>query len=323
MTDQAAISISQSWSVPAEFSGARLDNFLRHHLPHLSRRVIDQALGEKLFLVNGKAGRKGDTLKDADSVSFCGPALWLGTVPPSNATLRVPIVYEDECLLALDKPAGMATHGFSARDADTLANFLMDRLPEQAQIGQTPWEAGIVHRLDRETSGLVLAAKTAATHAQLRQQFRRRAIAKRYWALVWGEVPFEGKIDYAMAHDPGDERKMAILIGDPDRRKKIKSWPALTQYHRLQCRAGVSLVALYMQTGVTHQLRVHLAAIGHPIIGDRLYAADHQESFGLARQFLHAIGLELLHPRDGRTLQLEAALPTDLAAVLARLGIAY
>jgi 23S rRNA pseudouridine1911/1915/1917 synthase len=172
MTDQAGNDITPMWRVTAPFAGCRLDAFVRRHLPHLSRRVIEQSIEEKLFWINGKAGRKGDPLADADCVTFCGPPLWLAVAPPPNASLQLPVVYEDEFLLALDKPAGMATHGFSARDTDTLANYLTARYADLTGIGKTPWEPGIVHRLDRETSGLVLVAKTAAAFAQLRRQSR-------------------------------------------------------------------------------------------------------------------------------------------------------
>jgi 23S rRNA pseudouridine1911/1915/1917 synthase len=316
MTDQAGNDITPMWRVTAALAGVRLDAFVRRHLPHLSRRVIERSIEEKLFCINGKAGRKGDALADADCVTFCGPPLWLAPTPTPNASLQLSVVYEDEFLLALDKPAGMATHGFSARDTDTLANYLTARYPGLAGIGKTPWEPGIVHRLDRETSGLVLVAKTAAAFAQLRLQFNKREIIKRYWALVWGDLPAEGTIDYPIAHDPGDVSKMHTLVGAAAGRKKIKSWPALTSYRRLQSRSGMSLVELCMQTGVTHQLRVHLAAIGHPILGDRLYGSAGQETLGLSRQFLHAKELALRHPQDGRMLRLEAALSAELTAVL-------
>ena len=321
MADQAGKILKPSWLVAAEQDGMRLDAFLRQTLPHLSRRAVEKALKENSFLINRKVGRKGDMLKSADSVSFKGDPLWLESAPAAETELRVAIVYEDDFIIAVDKPAGMPTHGFSARDTHTLANFLITRFPMLADIGASRWEAGLVHRLDRETSGLVLAAKTAAAFTHLRQQFRRREIGKWYWALVAGEVERAGIIDYPIAHDTRDRRKMRALVGNSANRAKIKTWPATTRYRRLATARQKTLVELEMFTGVTHQLRVHLAAIGHPIVNDQLYGANAVQDSGLERHFLHAKRLRLRHPQHGREIEIEAALAPELTAVLDKLKI--
>lgn len=322
MVDQAAGAKTPKWSVPAQSASLRLDAFLRRALPHLSRRTLDRALGEKLFLINGRAGRKGDRLGAGDCVAFCGPIEWLAERPSPAAQLDVPIVYEDEAILVLDKPAGMASHGFSARDDATLANFLLARRPELYNVGKSRWEPGLVHRLDVETSGLILVAKTQAAFDSLRTQFRRREVSKTYWALVWGDTVDRGVIDLPLAHDSSDQRKMCVIILS-GRGKPTRSWPALTQYHKLGAAHGMSLLEIVMATGVTHQIRVHLAAIGCPIVGDVLYGAEGKEKFGLARHYLHARGLEFRHPDDRRTVKVEAALPGELTDVLERLGIRF
>jgi len=308
--------------VPAEFAAARLDVFVRHCLPHLSRRVLDRAIGAKLFLLNGRAGKKGDRLAAGDSLLFAGPVDWLAERPLPTAVLEPPVIYEDDSILVLDKPAGMATHGFSARDDTTLANLIAARWPELLKVGKSRWEPGLVHRLDVETSGLILVAKTQAAFDRLRLQFRRREISKTYWALVWGDADAEGVIDFPLAHDGSDRRKMRA-VKPVDSGKRLRSWRALTQYRKFGAAQGMSLLDIVMTTGVTHQIRVHLAAIGCPIVGDALYGAEAKERFGLSRHFLHAKRLEFCHPGDQRRIKLEAELPSEWTDVLERLGIKF
>ncbi|MBM2803251.1 MAG: Pseudouridine synthase [Deltaproteobacteria bacterium] len=322
MVDQVASAKTPSWLVPAQSASLRLDAFLRRAQPHLSRRTLDQAIGEKLFLINGRAGKKGDRLAAGDSVAFCGPAAWLAEQPPPAARFAVPIVYEDDTILALDKPAGMATHGFSARDDATLANFLLTRWPELYDVGKSRWEPGLVHRLDVETSGLILVAKTQAAFASLRAQFRRREVSKTYWALVWGDTVDRGTIDLPLAHDGSNKRKMRVIIPSGSG-KPPRTWRAATQYRKMGAAHGMSLLEIVMATGVTHQIRVHLAAIGCPIVGDVLYGDQGKEKFGLERHFLHARGLEFRHPGSQRAVQLESKIPGDLTEVLERLGLTF
>jgi 23S rRNA pseudouridine1911/1915/1917 synthase len=322
MVDQAAGAGTPMWPVPVESASLRLDVFVRRALPHLSRRALDQALGEKLFLINGRTGKKGDRLATGDSVMFSGPVEWLAEQPPPAQRSDVQIIYEDEAILALDKPAGMATHGFSARDDATLANFILARWPELLTVGKSRWEPGLVHRLDVETSGLILVAKTQTAFASLRKQFRRREVTKIYWTLVWGESLERGKIHLPLAHDSSDKRKMRVF--DPDASgKPTRSWPALTQYRSIGAAPGVSLLEVIMATGVTHQIRVHLAASGWPIVGDDLYGPERKDKFGLERHFLHAKALEFHHPDNRRTVKIDAALPSELTDVLERLGVRF
>jgi 23S rRNA pseudouridine1911/1915/1917 synthase len=235
--------------------------------------------------------------------------------------LEISIVYEDASILALDKPAGVATHGFSARDAGTLANWVAAERPEVLSVGKSCWEPGLLHRLDVETSGLILLAKNQAAFDRLRGQFRRREISKTYLALVWGDTKNEGVIELPLAHDRADPRKMraakpAVGATQP------RSWHAVTHYRRIGAAQGLTLLEVAMVTGVTHQIRVHLAAIGLPIVGDALYGAAERENFGLARHLLHAKGLAFRHPDDQRPMALEARLPVELIVVLERLGLA-
>ena len=318
--DQVAVITTQSWTVPVERAQIRLDAFVRECLPHLSRREVETAIRERLFSIDGRAGKKGERLSGGDTLNFKGSQGWLSAEPSADSSLPVRVVYEDESILIVDKPAGMATHGFSGRATQTLANFIAAKRTELLAVGKSRWEPGIVHRLDRDTSGLVLVAKTQAAFDALRRQFRRKEIAKTYWALVWGTTLAKGRIDLPLAHDRGDRRRMRARV--PSREKKqIRSWPAITAYRKLGHGGGATLLEINMATGVTHQIRVHLAAIGHPIVADPLYGAEHADNFGLQRHFLHALRLEFRHPDSEQLMKIEAELPDDLRRVLNRLKI--
>lgn len=320
MTDQATRGETRSWKVPAQLDDIRLDSFARQCLPQLSRREIEKAIGERLFLINGKIGRKGNRLSGGDFLVFIGPQQWLAVRPPPNLHLDIPIIYEDSMILAVNKPAGVATHGFSGRDTETLANFVLAQRPSLVNVGKSRWEPGLVHRLDRETSGLVMVAKTQAAFDRLRLELRRRRVNKKYLALVWGRTTAERLIDVPLAHDPRDPRLMQPTAA-LSRPKRQRIWHAVTRCRKIGEARGLSLVEVEMTTGVTHQIRVHLAAIGHPIVGDSLYGVNATETFGLERHFLHSSGLDFPHPADGRIVKLKADLPTELWTVLRRLGI--
>ena len=313
MADQANEIAVKTWRLPEEHERIRLDAFVRLCLPHLSRRAVETAIRDRLFFVDQKVRKKGDRLAGGDELVFRGPETLLAPKPLPNTEIEVPIVYEDSTILIVDKPAGMPTHGFSGRDKATLANFLLARYPELAKVGESPWEPGLVHRLDRETSGLVAVAKTQAAFVALKAQLRGRQIKKIYWALVCGLAPSQGVIEFPLAHDTRDRRRIRTA------RANERSWQALTRYRRIGQARGVSLLEIEMETGVTHQIRVHLAAIGHPIVGDTLYGDRKAKDFGLRRQFLHARRLTLDRPDGGGWLTVESELANELAKLLARL----
>lgn len=323
MGDQVARVGANSWQVPSDADGIRLDAFLRTCLPQLSRGALATAIANKFFRIGGRPGKKGDVVRAGKTVAFHGPEHWLLARPLPAEQLDVPILYEDASILVANKPAGMPTHGFSGKDTQTLANFLVARRPNLLTVGKSRWEPGLVHRLDRETSGLVLVAKTQAAFESLRLQFRRREVKKRYWALVRGTTETKGAIDDPIAHDERDRKRMRILKYAQRANPGVKRWPALTRFKRIGRRRGLSLLAVDMETGVTHQIRVHLAAIGHPIVGDAIYGDADSETFGLRRHFLHAGILEFRHPEDGRKIKVEAPLPAELQAVLRRLKIKF
>lgn len=317
-----------SWTVAADQEGIRLDAFVRLCLPHLSLSEARRAIDEKAFWVNERPGKKGDRLLSGDLLTLRGSAGWLAESPLPAADLEVSILYEDGFILALDKPAGMATHGRSGGGRNTLANFLAAVRPSLCAAGKSPWESGMVHRLDQETSGVVLAAKDRRSFENLRSQFRLRLVKKRYWALVWGRPKREGIIAYPLIHDPAERKKMKALREKERRRNRQREWQASTRFRALGHSGELSLLEVTIETGVTHQIRAHLQAIGHPLAGDRLYgdplyARDRADPFRLRRHFLHAFYLGFLHPSTGREMAIESPLPTELKSILDSLKIGF
>lgn len=310
-----------SWTVPAGEAAVRLDVFARRCLPHLSAREAHKAIGEGAFWIDDRRGKKGDRLAGGDLLRFRGARHWLAPAPLPRADLAVIVRYEDESVLALDKPAGMPTHGFSGRETQSLANFLAAARPALRNVGRSRWEPGLVNRLDRGTSGLVLAAKDQDAFEDLRAQSRRGLIKKKYWALVWGKTEDKGVIDVPLAHDSRDRKKMAPLSEAKRRERQPKSWSAATRFRRRAFFHGLSLLEVEIERGVTHQIRIHLQAAGHPLVGDPLYGGGRSDPFGLERQFLHAARLEFRHPKYGRNVVVKSPLPEDLKKVLERLKI--
>jgi 23S rRNA pseudouridine1911/1915/1917 synthase len=310
-----------SWAVPAGEGSIRLDAFVRRCLPHLSLREAQKAIGEGVFSIHGRRGKKGDRLSGGDTLCFRGAADWLAPAPLPRPDLAVVIRYEDEAVLVLDKPAGMATHGFSGRETASLANFLAGVRPAMSGVGPSPWEPGLINRLDRGTSGLVLAAKNQASFDDLRAQSRRGLITKKYWALVSGKTEKDGIVQLPLIHDPGNRKKMTTLPKSKRTERAPKSWRAATRFRRRACSQDFSLLEIEIERGVTHQIRAHLEASGHPIVGDPLYAAGRVDAFRLERQFLHACSLKFRHPTSGRGVVVESPLPDELVEVLRILGI--
>ena len=271
-------------------------------------------------MVNGRRATKGQRLKQGDRVIFHGARHWLFDSPVAGVNGRVTTVYEDAEIIAVDKPAGIPTHGFSARDVDTLANFLVAGWPELSCVGRSRWEPGLLNRLDTETSGLVLVAKNQPAFDNLREQFRRRRVNKKYIALVWGEAAPSGSISLALVHDPTDKSRMQVINESGSNRPRLRSWHARTSFRKLASSNEMSLLEVEMQTGVTHQIRVHLAATGHAIVGDTRYGLVNY-STDLERHFLHASRLEFAHPASGKSIALDSPLPSELRSFLERMKI--
>ncbi|HZD50097.1 MAG TPA: RluA family pseudouridine synthase [Silvibacterium sp.] len=328
-----------NFAVSPEDAGQRLDTWLVSRLDNVSRARIQLLLSESKVLVNGDPATKSSLkLRGGESVEVLGEA----TPPPLRATaedIPLNIVYEDDDLSVINKPAGMIVHAGSgatddARNRGTLVNALLNHYRQLSTTGG-PLRPGIVHRLDKQTSGLIIVARNDAAHLKLGEMFSRRQVHKTYLALVHGNVKLDrGTISAAIARDAVRRTRMTTRR-DPQGAGARSAISHYTVIERIMSPLGpFTLVSVQIETGRTHQIRVHLSSIGHPIVGDTLYGAPARisissprrrksdpepETITLDRNFLHAAELQFAHPRTAKPLELKAPLPEELRTFLARL----
>ncbi len=298
--------------VPAEQAETRIDQVLTALVPELSRSQAQRLI---------RAGRvqvDGTTVK-ASAIAHGGARVAVDMPPaaspvPGAEALPLDIVHEDEDIVVVDKPAGLVVHPAAGHTRGTLVNALLHHVQDLSGVGgeQRP---GIVHRLDRGTSGLMVVAKHDQAHRELGRQFEDREIEKEYAALVWGRVEAGRRIDLPIGRDQAVRKRMST------RARRART--AVTRIVRAEPLAGLTLLRVIIATGRTHQIRVHLSAIGHPVVGDAVYggirrrlAPKHRAVARLTRPFLHAERLAFAHPRDGRRIEFRAPLPDDLERVL-------
>ncbi|MBP1635750.1 MAG: rluD 3 [Acidobacteria bacterium] len=299
-------------TVEAGDAGLRLDVYLAGLLPAHSRSQVQRLIKDGKVIVQGGAAKPNQPVKPGQVVVVEVPEPVAAM--PRAQDLALPILYQDEDILVIDKPAGMVVHPGAGHQEGTLVNALLFHADDLSGIGGEE-RPGIVHRLDRGTSGLMVVAKNDLAHRELARQFELREVEKEYVALVWGEVHAGRRIDLPIGRDPVHREKMST------RARRARS--AVTRVTAARDLRGATLLHVAIATGRTHQIRVHLSAIGHPIVGDRAYggvrrhmAAALRPVERLQRPFLHAGRLAFAHPRDGRRLEFEASLPADLQAVL-------
>ena len=298
--------------VTKELDGVRLDSFLAALLPgrsrsHLARLIKDGHVTGPVKSLRAstpvKAGQTfGITLPDAEPAAAVAEDLPLA------------IMYEDADLVVIDKAAGMVVHPAAGHSSGTVVNALLHHVDDLSGVGGQ-LRPGIVHRLDRGTSGVMVVAKNDTSHQELSRQFHDREVEKEYFALVWGTVHAGKRIDAPIGRDPGDRQKMST--------RARRSRSAVTRVTRAEYFRGVTVLQVAIATGRTHQIRVHLNAIGHPIVGDPTYGGvrrhvphDIRAVQRLERPFLHAWKLAFTHPADGRRMEFESPLPADLQSVL-------
>jgi len=302
-----------SFTVPEDSAGGRLDVFLTSMLAGHSRSQIQRLIKDGHVHVDGKLAKANQSMKAGQTVAVELPEPVEAS--PKAEPLPLHVVYEDSDLIVIDKPPGMVVHPAAGHASGTLVNALLHHISDLSGIGGER-RPGIVHRLDRGTSGLMVVAKNDAAHEELSRQFRTREVEKEYIALVWGEVQAGRRIDAPIGRDPGNRKKMSA--------KARRSREAVTRIIKTE-KFGVVLtlahIAIY--TGRTHQIRVHLSAIGHPIVGDSLYGGVHRRVPGdlraithLTRPFLHAARLAFTHPTEQRRMEFTSPLPDDLQHVL-------
>ncbi len=301
--------------VADEFAGPRLDRALAELRPGLSRTRAQAAIKAGEVTVDGKPAKPSLPLEAGQRLALA-PTLGKAIVREASAApqpeaIPLRIVFEDEHLLVVDKPAGLVTHPAPGHATGTLVNALLAHAPD-LEDSDNPQRPGIVHRLDKDTSGLLVIAKDTQTHAALAQQMRERAMVKRYIALVEGRMdPPSGTIDAPIGRDPRNRLRMALVSEAHGGRE------ARTRFHTLRYLPGRTLLEAQLESGRTHQIRVHLAALHHPVVGDPLYGRPQTPM--PPRQFLHAAHLEFRHPITGEWMVFDAPLPADLATFLERL----
>lgn len=290
--------------------GQRLDQFLLAKLPGHSRAFLQRLIEQGNVLVAGRRSKPSHRVHTGEKVTIEIPtARPLESKPEA---LPLDVLYEDSDLIVVNKPAGMVVHPAVGNVEHTLVNALLHHCRGQlAGIGgvQRP---GIVHRIDKGTSGCIVVAKTDLAHQALVRQFKERAIKKVYRAVCRGRFErLSGTVEASIGRSVHDRKKMSA------RPFAAKGWgrTALTEYRVLKEFDGLALVELHIHTGRTHQIRVHMAHIGHPIIGDRVYGRSRTGEISVARPMLHAYKLGFTHPRTGKFMELEAPIPADMAAI--------
>ena len=316
----------KTFHVDPASAGLRLDQFLVAQLAEVSRARVQELITQEKVQVNGAPAKAAMKLRGGERVEIVGDAVR----PPLKAVaedIPLSVIYEDDQLAVIDKPAGMMVHAGAAKADDarnrgTLVNALLHRFGKLSAGGHA-LRPGIVHRLDKETSGLIVVAKDDITHRKLQEQFAARNVKKKYIALVHGwPKQASGTIDRPIARDP--VRRIRMTTRTRSGRTAVSHYRVL---RRIDSPFGkLALVDVRIDTGRTHQIRVHLASLGHPVAGDRIYGAPEQLKTGktkpltLGRNFLHAAELEFTHPTTGRTLHFRAPLPPELREYLKTLG---
>jgi 23S rRNA pseudouridine1911/1915/1917 synthase len=292
--------------------GERLDKVLAKLVPQYSRSRIQQWIEAGFVTVDGQASRiKMTMLGDESIVIYPQAAPDEGAYKAEDITLD--IVYEDDSILVINKPAGLVVHPAAGNWSGTLLNGLLFHRPALVSVPR----AGIVHRLDKDTSGLMVVAKTLIAQTELVRQLQARSVKREYAALVWGTPNQSGTVDAAMARHNRDRLKMAVS-------QSVVAKPAITHYQRLATgmleRFPVTLVACQLETGRTHQIRVHMQSLGFPLVGDTLYGKQHLARF-FHRQALQARRLGLIHPQTGKAVEWEIALAADFADIIKQAGM--
>ena len=293
----------------ADIPGERLDAFLARSVPDLSRSAAQKLIEDGLVTRNGKPGKKNDKLSVGDTISYEIPEPKAVDIAPKEIPLD--IVYEDEDLLVINKPKGLVVHPAAGHQDDTLVNGLLYALGDDLSGINGELRPGIVHRIDKDTSGLLAVAKNDLAHTMLASQLKDHSMARTYEAIVCGVLKEDsGTVDAPIGRHPSDRKKMCVI--------QRNSKPAVTHWEVVRRYRGYTHIRCKLETGRTHQIRVHMAYIGHPILGDTVYGHKKAE-LGQSSQCLHAGVLCFAHPRDGHPVMVFAELPQYFKDVLNKL----
>jgi len=297
--------LSQRIEFLASEAGGRLDSYVAAQCPQLSRSRVQRLIDDGLITVNGCASKSGYKLRDGDQIAVDIPAP--EPIAPQPENIPLSIIYEDDDVLVIDKPAGLTVHPAPGHPEHTLVNAILAHCPGLSINGSI--RPGIVHRLDRDTSGVMMIAKNDEAQESLSNQIRDRTVLKQYTVLVHGHLsPERGVIEAPMGRDPGNRKRMAVVSSG---RK------ARTRYSVLKYFKGYTLLEVTLETGRTHQIRVHLSALGFPVVGDSVYG---KASKVVDRQFVHASRLGFNLPSSGDWVEFTALLPGDLEEAVDRVA---
>jgi len=298
--------MDESYNFVCDETAIRLDRYVSRKCPELSRTYIQKLIADGYITVNGHTTKASIKLSAGDEIAVTIPPPPPSPLSPEDIPLK--ILYEDDDLIAIDKPAGLTVHPAPGHPDHTVVNAILSHFPHLADMGDS-LRPGIVHRLDRDTSGVMLVAKNSRAQAKLMEQFSAHSILKVYMALVKGHLtPEEGIIEAPIGRDPSNRQRMAVVSTGREAR---------TDYRVVKYTGNYTLLEIRTETGRTHQIRVHLAAIGYPVVGDPVYGV---KSPYLSRQFLHACRLGFKQPTTGEYIELECALPADLKQALERIA---
>lgn len=293
----------QQWEVTESDTASRLDAFLHARLPAVAKREVIEWIAAGRARINAKPGKKGDRLHGGDHISLLAPAALTAT-----PQLAIRVLFADEALLILDKPAGIPSIALRHDETDTVPNFLLAHFPETASVSPRPLEAGVVHRLDTSTSGLLIVARTPYTYTALREEFHSHTVDKQYLALVEGRLRHKGQRESWLTPEGKRGQKMREgAFGEGQR--------ACTIYTPIESLPRHTLLRITIPTGVRHQIRVQLASLEHPIVGDVRYGSTEPRE----RLCLHATTLAFTHPLKGGQVRFQSPLPEDFQAVQRKL----
>ena len=302
-------------TIPPKLHGQRLDACIALLEPQLTRSKVQRLIKEGLVFLNDRPAKKpSHKVAAGDRVTYSIDLPCSGDIKLVPRPVRFRILHEDKAIIVIDKPHGLCVYPGAAREEETLVHGLLYYFGQLSQAGD-PLRPGIVHRLDKDTSGVIIVAKTDEAHARLAQAFKERRVEKTYLAISRGHMKdLRGTIDFPIGRHPVHRKKMSILSRAPR--------DAMTHWEVLEELAGATLLKVKIHTGRTHQIRVHLAAIGHPLLGDRLYGGPtrlilgQRNSLFIQRQMLHAHKVAFYHPLEDRRLEFTAPVPEDMSEVL-------
>ena len=299
--------MTRELTAATEHAGVRLDAFLSAD-GALTRSQAARLIAEGRVRVNGKPAAKSARLSGGETVTVDVPQLRETAPPPQDIPLDV--VYEDDDVIVVNKPTGLVVHPAPGHPDGTLVNALLHHCGDSLSGIGGEKRPGIVHRIDRDTSGLIIAAKNDAAHLALSAQLKDHSLSRTYECLVTGNMKQDsGTVDAPIGRSSADRKKMAVV---PTGRRAVTHWEVVARY------PGVTHLRCRLETGRTHQIRVHMAYIGHPILGDTVYGAKKPVP-GLTGQCLHAVGLRFIHPRTGEPVELHCPLPPEFTAMLQKL----